>query len=91
MIHLKKSLAALTLASTLAITIHHGACAAETKASWQTEWDNTVKAAEQEGQVALYSLSEIGDAIANTGFQKDQDFRRRRAWRRACVSRDGRA
>lgn len=70
MIHLKKSLAALTLVSTLAITVHHGVCAAETKAFWQTEWDNTVKAAEQEGQVVLYSLSEIGDAIANTGFQK---------------------
>src|SRR5437773_11073177 len=70
MIHLKKSLAALTLASTLAITVFYGACAAETKASWQTEWDKTVKAAEQEAQVVLYSLSEIGDAIANTGFQK---------------------
>ena len=70
MIHLKKSLAALTLVSTLAITIHHGACVAETKAAWQTEWDNAVKAAEQEGQVVLYSLSEIGDAIAHTGFQK---------------------
>ena len=40
------------------------------KRSWQEDWDKTVKAAEQEGQVVLYSLSEIGDAIANTGFQK---------------------
>ena len=44
--------------------------AGEVRASWQDEWDKTVKAAEQEGQVVLYSLSEIGDAIANTGFQK---------------------
>jgi ABC-type Fe3+ transport system substrate-binding protein len=38
--------------------------------TWQEEWNRTVKAAEQEGQVVLYSLSEIGDAIANSGFQK---------------------
>ncbi len=70
MIHWKKSLAALTLVSTLEVGVQHVACAAGIQASWQTEWDKTVKAAEQEGQVVLYSLSEIGDAIANTGFQK---------------------
>ena len=63
-------IAALLLFSTLAIPIPLAAVAAEVKASWQEDWDKTVKAAEQEGQVALYSLSEIGDAIANTGFQK---------------------
>src|SRR6266513_889420 len=70
MIHWKKSFAALTLVSTLEVGVQHVACVAEIQASWQTEWDKTVKAAEQEGQVVLYSLSEIGDAIANTGFQK---------------------
>ncbi|MGH7815978.1 MAG: hypothetical protein ACREOR_01190, partial [Candidatus Binatia bacterium] len=44
--------------------------AAQLSEDWKTEWDKTVKAAEQEGQVVLYSLSEIGEAIANTGFQK---------------------
>ena len=63
-------IAALLLFSTLAIPIPLAAVAAEVKASWQEDWDKTVKAAEQEGHVALYSLSEIGDAIANTGFQK---------------------
>ena len=63
-------IAALLLFSTLAIPIPRAAVAAEVKASWQEEWEKTLKAAEQEGQVVLYSLSEIGEAIANTGFQK---------------------
>ena len=62
--------AALMLFSTLAIFILQTALAAEVKTPWQEEWDKTLKAAEQEGQVVLYSLSEIGDAIANTGFQR---------------------
>ncbi|MGH7887500.1 MAG: ABC transporter substrate-binding protein [Candidatus Binatia bacterium] len=44
--------------------------AGEASNSWQDDWNRTVKAAEQEGQVVLYSLSEIGEAIANAGFQK---------------------
>ena len=63
-------IAALTLFSTVAIPIARAAIAGEVKAAWQEEWEKTVKAAEQEGQIVLYSLSEIGDAIANTGFQK---------------------
>jgi iron(III) transport system substrate-binding protein len=70
MLYSTNLIAALLLFSTLAIPIPLAAVAAEVKASWQEDWDKTVKAAEQEGQVALYSLSEIGDAIANTGFQK---------------------
>ena len=62
--------AALMLFSTLAIFILQTALAAEVKTPWQEEWDKALKAAEQEGQVVLYSLSEIGDAIANTGFQR---------------------
>jgi iron(III) transport system substrate-binding protein len=45
------------------------ACAADAN-SVSDEWSRTVKAAEQEGQLVLYSLSEIGDAIANTSFGK---------------------
>jgi iron(III) transport system substrate-binding protein len=55
----------------------HAACvspraafAAEEKQSWQVEWENTVKAAEQEGQLVIYALSEIGDVFAKGGFQK---------------------
>jgi iron(III) transport system substrate-binding protein len=62
--------AALMLFSTLAIFIPQTALTVEVKTPWQEEWDKTLKAAEQEGQVVLYSLSEIGDAIANTSFQK---------------------
>jgi len=56
--------------STATLFFRHAVLAGEVSASWQDEWDRTVKAAEQEGQVVLYSLSEVGDAIANTGFQK---------------------
>src|SRR5258707_13744797 len=62
--------APLMLFSTLAIFIPQTAVTVEVKTPWQEEWDKTLKAAEQEGQVVLYSLSEIGDAIANTSFQK---------------------
>ena len=70
MIYAKILIAALLLFSTLAIFIPQTALTVEVKTPWQEEWDKTLKAAEQEGQVVLYSLSEIGDAIANTGFQK---------------------
>ena len=43
---------------------------AEMPATPDSEWERTVKAAEQEGQVVLYSLTEVGEAISNTGFQK---------------------
>ena len=62
--------AALMLFPAWAIFIPQTALAIEVNTPWQGEWDKTVKAAEQEGQVVLYSLSEIGDAIANTGFQR---------------------
>ncbi len=70
MIHATHLIAALRTLAIFATLISHAALAGEIKASWQEEWGRTVKAAEQEGQVVLYSLSEIGDAIANTGFQK---------------------
>jgi len=38
--------------------------------AWEAEWNRTVKAAEQEGQLVLYSLTEVGEAISNTGFTK---------------------
>ena len=70
MLGVKNLIAALIVFSTATLLIRHAVLAGEVRASWQDEWDRTVKAAEQEGQVVLYSLSEVGDAIANTGFQK---------------------
>jgi ABC-type Fe3+ transport system substrate-binding protein len=46
------------------------AIAVEAAPRWQMEWETTVKLAEQEGQLVIYSLSEIGDIFANGGFQK---------------------
>ena len=70
MLGTKSLIVALMVFFTVAIAIPHAAFAGEVRAPWEDEWDRTVKAAEQEGQVVLYSLSEIGDAIANTSFQK---------------------
>jgi ABC-type Fe3+ transport system substrate-binding protein len=67
MLHAKELIAALLSLSISAVALHHSVFAAET---WQEEWNRTVKAAEHEEQVVLYSLSEIGDAIAKSGFQK---------------------
>ena len=70
MLGTKSLIVALIVFSIATLPIRHAVLAGEVRASWQDEWDRTVKAAEQEGQVVLYSLSEIGDAIANTSFQK---------------------
>ena len=58
------------LFSTLAILFRALLLRQRLKRHGRRNGTRTVKAAEQEGQVAFYSLSEIGDAIANTGFQK---------------------
>jgi hypothetical protein len=42
----------------------------ESKGDWQREWERTVRAAEEEGQVVLYSLSEVGEVFLHSGFQK---------------------
>ncbi len=47
-----------------------GPVAAADSGAVQDEWSRTVKAAEQEGQLVLYSLTEIGEALRNSGFQK---------------------
>ncbi len=44
--------------------------AAEVKADWQIEWEKTVKAGEQEGQLVLYTLSEVGEVFVNSSFQR---------------------
>jgi len=69
MMDVKILLAVLILLIAVAAPTRH-LIAGEVRAPWQDEWEKTVKAAEQEGQVSLYSLSEVGEAIANTGFQK---------------------
>src|SRR5918994_850622 len=62
--------AILLLSLTMALLIRCDSLAAESGGAWQDEWNRTIKAAEQEGQLILYSLSEVGEAISNTGFQK---------------------
>jgi ABC-type Fe3+ transport system substrate-binding protein len=42
----------------------------EAQKGWQTEWEKTVNAAEQEGQLTIYSLSEAAEIFINGGFQK---------------------
>src|SRR5882724_11382158 len=63
-------IATLIFFSITALPTGHRILAAEGGATWQDQWEKAVRAAEQEGQLVLYSLSEVGDAIANTGFQK---------------------
>jgi iron(III) transport system substrate-binding protein len=42
----------------------------ESKSDWQREWERTVRAAEAEGQLVIYSLSEVGEVFLHSGFQK---------------------
>jgi len=68
--HAKTLIATLIVLSIAALPIGHHIIAAEGGTAWQDQWEKTVRAAEQEGQLVLYSLSEVGEAIANSGFQK---------------------
>jgi iron(III) transport system substrate-binding protein len=60
------------LLAVVMLALASSVAAADSNASpgWEPEWNRTVKAAEQEGQLVLYSLTEVGEAISNTGFQK---------------------
>jgi iron(III) transport system substrate-binding protein len=46
------------------------ALAADAAAQREQEWNRTVRAAEQEGEVVLSSLSEVGEIFTHGGFQK---------------------
>jgi len=70
MLESRNLIAALIVCLALVLPGRQVVLAGEAGAAWQDEWEKTVKAAEQEGQLVLYSLSEVGDAIANSGFQK---------------------
>jgi iron(III) transport system substrate-binding protein len=61
---------AVTVCSLVLCLCASHAIAVEAAPRWQMEWETTVKLAEQEGQLVIYSLSEIGDIFANGGFQK---------------------
>ena len=60
----------LLAVATLALASSVAAADYNVSPGWEAEWNRTVKAAEQEGQLVLYSLTEVGEAISNTGFQK---------------------
>jgi len=61
-------LGSLVTGLTLSCLTAGGAIAAD--ARWEAEWDRTVKAAEREGQVSVYALSEIGDVFVHSAFQR---------------------
>jgi iron(III) transport system substrate-binding protein len=44
--------------------------AAEPDSPWKEQWAKAIRAAEQEGQLVIYTLSEIGDVFLHGGFQK---------------------
>lgn len=66
----KSLIAAMMVFPSVSFPSRQAVLAGEVRASWQDEWDKTVKAAEQEGRVVIYSLSEVGDILVNGGFQK---------------------
>ena len=53
----------------LSICLSAFAHAAESKPTWQTEWERTVKAAEEEGQLTVY-IAGYGALIDSGAFQK---------------------
>jgi iron(III) transport system substrate-binding protein len=52
------------------ISVSSVAAAGAAPAQAQEEWNRAVRAAEQEGEVVLSSLSEVGEVFAQGGFQK---------------------
>jgi iron(III) transport system substrate-binding protein len=64
------ALGVLTLLLSLPFPASNAFAGEESKSDWQREWERTVRAAEEEGQVVLYSLSEVGEVFLHSGFQK---------------------
>jgi hypothetical protein len=58
------------LVASLALSGFTAAGAIAADSVWEAEWDRTVKAAEKEGQVVIYALSEIGDVFVHSAFQQ---------------------
>src|SRR5215813_14690230 len=44
--------------------------AAEPNSVWKEQWAKAIRTAELEGQLVIYTLSEIGDVFLHGGFQK---------------------
>ena len=63
------------------------AFAADATLQREQEWNRAVRAAEQEGEIVLSALSEVGEVFTHGGFQKkfpeDQTERRARSRRRS--------
>lgn len=62
-------LGAFVVAVGIQTVLSLSATAAEVKPGWQTEWEKTIKAAETEGQVVIYSTDGL-DLVFREGFQK---------------------
>src|SRR5215467_3094793 len=44
--------------------------AAEPNSAWKEQWVKAIRTVELEGQLVIYTLSEIGDVFLHGGFQK---------------------
>ncbi|HWP56979.1 MAG TPA: extracellular solute-binding protein [Candidatus Acidoferrales bacterium] len=51
----------------LTLGVSHGG---QATLSWQEEWERTVKAAEQEGQLVVYALNDMSELFLHSGFQR---------------------
>jgi len=66
----KPMMLGLALMSSLCVLGAASTQGAEAKISWQVEWEKTVKAGEQEGQLVLYAQSGFGEMFEKSDFQK---------------------
>jgi iron(III) transport system substrate-binding protein len=64
--HCKVIMLAFVLLLHLSTELH----GADTMSQREQEWNRTVRAAEQEGEVVISSLSEVGEVFTHGGFQK---------------------
>lgn len=58
------------LVCTLAMPAFRVGHAGEAKSAWSEEWERTVKAAEQEGQLVIYSLNDMSELFSHSAFQQ---------------------
>jgi iron(III) transport system substrate-binding protein len=60
----------LLLSLTFSWCVAISATATAGEAGWRAEWERTLKAAEKEGQVVVYALSEVGEVFSHGDFQR---------------------
>jgi iron(III) transport system substrate-binding protein len=60
----------LVLVWTLTMLALRAGHAGEARSAWPEEWERTVKAAEQEGQLVIYSLNDMSELFSHSAFQQ---------------------